>query len=691
MHWKARLYPPALPSKYILIIAEKARAAEKIAQALGGSFAKMIRIHGVPVWIVKWQGKDYVIAPAAGHLFTLHTDEKEYPVFSFKWVPRYLVDEEAKHTKKFLDVLKLLAKNAIFFINACDYDIEGSLIGYMIIKHVGDVTRAARARFSSLTKQEIIKAFSNLSPLDMNMVEAGYCRHALDWLWGINISRALMDVYHRAFGKSRILSAGRVQTPTLAHAVQITLERRLHVPDPLFYPIVKINVNNTIYTLENLDDPFKSKHEVQEYVNSLRRYGYVVVEDINVKNTILPPPHPFNLPDLQAEAYRIYGLSPYRVQRIAEDLYLDALISYPRTNSQKLPPTLDNREILEKLKNINSEYRRLVTMLLRETGGILRPNNGPKDDPAHPAIYPTGEFTHRKLSTVHYKIYDLIVRRYLATFSKPAHIRYIDIVFRAGHRRFILRGVQIIEYGWLKYYPFAQPKEKAIPYTLFKRGQRIPISSVSIRIVYSKPPSPPSRYSLLKWMESVNIGTESTRAEIIEVLYKRGYLVSRKGAATEASDLGIAIVSVLRKYLPQLTSVDLTRQFEEYIDKIKSMRLKCDPVLSEAKTILSTYLAQFKRYLNVIARELYKYIEPEGEQLKTAQSCQICHRMAVDKGFCIFHLEAYKRILEHYPRWRDAGYDWHSYLSKLIQLRSTGKYVKDVCHFLLRSRYNLRH
>ena len=691
MYWKSRSHPLVLPSKYILIIAEKAQAAEKIAHALGGNPTKMVQIHGVPVWITKWQGKNCIIAPAAGHLFTLHTDEKGYPVFAFKWVPKHLVDEDAKHTKKFLDVLKLLAKRAVFFINACDYDIEGSLIGYMIIKHVGDVNRAARARFSSLTKQEILKAFSNLLPLDMDMVEAGYCRHVLDWLWGINISRALMDVYYRAFGKPRILSAGRVQTPTLAHAVQITLERNLHIPDPLFYPIVRININNVIYTLENLDNPFQSKHEAQTYVSSVREYGYAIVEDISVKNVTLPPPHPFNLPDLQAEAYRIYRLLPYRVQKIAEDLYLNALISYPRTNSQKLPPTLDNREILEKLKNVSSEYQKLASMLLRETKGVLKPNNGPKDDPAHPAIYPTGESTHGKLSTAHYRVYDLVVRRYLATFSKPARIRYIDIVFRVGYRRFVLRGVQITEYGWLKYYPFAQPKERVVPHTLLKRGQHIPISSVSIRIVYSKPPSPPSRYLLLKWMESVNIGTESTRAEIIEVLYRRGYLISRRKRGAEASDLGIAIVSVLKKYLPQLTSVDLTRQFEEYINKIRSAKLKCDPVLSEAKSILSMYLTQFQRYLNTVAKELYKYVELDEEQLKTIQSCRICHRMAVDKGFCIFHLEAYRRILEHYSRWREAGYDWHSYLTKLIHLRSVGKYVKDVCHFLLRSRQDLEH
>ncbi len=675
----------ALPRSYILVIAEKPRAAQKIAQALGGRSAKLLRIHGIPVWLVKWRGQDYVIASAAGHLYALHTDERGYPVFSFRWVPRYLVDEDAKHTKKFLEVLKLLSKNAVLYVNACDYDIEGSLIGYLIIEHLGDPKRAKRARFSSLTAQEIVRAFTNLAPLDMNMVEAGYCRHALDWIWGINVSRALMDAYREAFKKHRILSAGRVQTPTLAHAVKITLERRLHVPEPLFYPVIRVNIGGTAYTLENLDQPFQTKREAQEYIETVRRLRYAIVENIEIRETVVPPPHPFNLPDLQDEAYRIYKLTPYRTQKIAEDLYLEALISYPRTNSQKLPPTLNNREILEKLRTI-PQYRKLVESLLRETGGILRPNNGPKDDPAHPAIYPTGETTSSKLSSMHYKVYGLIVRRYIATFAKPARVKYVNIVFNVTGRRYRLQGIEVSFDGWFKYYPFARPRETRIPYALLRRGQRVPVSRIALRITYTKPPPPPTRYSLLKWMESVNIGTESTRAEIIEVLYRRGYLIIKRGGSTEASDLGIAVISVLEKYIPELTSVDLTRHFEEYLNRIRRMALKCGPVLSEAKSILTEYLSRFKQYLDTIAKELYNYVERSSGATRT---CCICKRAAIDGEFCIFHREAYKRLIERYAKWRESGYSWNEYLMKLIKLRSTGTYVKEVCSFLLRSKRSI--
>ena len=121
-----------LPHKYTLVIAEKPKAAEKIAKALGSTSKK--KIYGVPIWIVQKPQKTYIVSSAAGHLYTLHTDERGYPVFSYRWVPKYLVDKSAKHSYRFLKVLTILFKNADEYINACDYDIEGSLIGYLIIK-----------------------------------------------------------------------------------------------------------------------------------------------------------------------------------------------------------------------------------------------------------------------------------------------------------------------------------------------------------------------------------------------------------------------------------------------------------------------------------------------------------------------------------------------------------------------------
>ncbi|MEM4553090.1 MAG: DNA topoisomerase I [Ignisphaera sp.] len=665
-----------LPSSYILVIAEKPRAAEKIAYALGKP--SKISINGVPVWITYRNHEYYVIASVAGHMYTLSTSSKGYPVYTYEWVPRYLVDKKAKHIKKFLDVIAKLSRYAKVYINACDYDVEGSLIGYMVIKNLGDERRAFRAKFSSLTASDIVRAFENLSGLDYNMIEAGYCRHVLDWLWGINISRALMDIYSRVFRSRRILSAGRVQTPTLAYIVDVVLKKRLHVPVPLVYPSIKIAIDGNVYTLEPLDEPFNSYEEAQRYLDKVKGNPQAYVKNISIKNVEVPSPHPFNLPDLQSEAYRVLKISPYLTQKIAEDLYLEALISYPRTNSQKLPQSLNNRSILEKLSLIPT-YKPLVAKLFTECRGILKPNNGPKDDPAHPAIYPTGEGDLAKLGKLHLKLYDLIVRRYLATFANPMKIQYMNIYFDVHGRQYVLRGVRIIEKGWSVYYPFIEINEKSIPYNLLKEGMNVPIEDLRLNIRYSRSLKSPTRIDILKWMESVEIGTESTRAEIIETLFKRGYVYHRS-RGIEVSDLAIALVHILKEYVKDLVSVDLTREFEKMLYDIKMERISCKNVEERARTIINRYLRNINTYISDIVEVIKFYIKMDTS---SKNACHICGRSIYKENMCLFHYEALTRIRERYRDWQRFGYGWREYLEKICKLNSSGMYVKEVCRYIL--------
>ncbi|MEM1678621.1 MAG: DNA topoisomerase I [Ignisphaera sp.] len=671
-----------LPYSYTLVIAEKPKAAEKIAKALGRASKR--RILGIPIWIVNQAGKNYIIASAAGHLYSLHTDEKGYPVFNYKWVPRYRVDKNGKHTYRFLKVLSILFRNASEYINACDYDIEGSLIGYLIIKHLGDVRKAKRVKFSSLTTHEILKAFASLLPMDSEMIEAGYCRHVLDWIWGINVSRMLMDLYFKAFKVKRILSAGRVQTPTLAYATDIILQRKLHVPIPLIYPIIWIDINGTEYKVNLIDEPFKSLEEAKHYMEGVKKDPFARVIDIKMRTEELQPPHPFNLPDLQVEAYKVYGFTPYRTQKLAEDLYLEALISYPRTNSQKLPASLDNKEILKKLAE-NTTYRDYIEDLFRETKGVLKPNNGVKDDPAHPAIYPTGERTSSvRLSRDHIKLYDLIVRRYLATFSLPAKIQSTELVFKIGSLRYSLNGVRIIHYGWLKYYPY-HVSERIIPYEGLERGATLPIKRYKLTTKYTRIARTVNRYSLFKWMEGVGIGTESTRAEIVELLYRRGYLIY-KSKNTEVSDIGVMIVSILRKYVQELISVDLTRRFEHYLELIRIGKVRCEDIVDEAKQLLLNHLTNIKTFEKDLISEIYNYIPysyREREREPLYKKCIICGRRAVYHEFCLLHYTAFERLKSSYEYWRGLGYDWKSYIEKLLKLHNTGIYIKELCNYLL--------
>ena len=672
-----------LPRIYTLIIAEKPKAASKIAYALSNGLGKKYTLYNVPYWVFRLNGKWFVVGSAAGHLFTLTTDTYGFPVFDYHWAPTWLVDRSAKYTKPYFLALKKLCTNAIEYINACDYDIEGSVIGYMVIRELGDLRRAYRMKFSTLTPHDLKKAFQNLSKgLDMSMVEAGLCRHELDWIWGINVSRALMFSVRKVSGKRIILSAGRVQSPTLVEVVNTEFSRNTFVPTPLFNINVQVKIGGRIFSLESLNGSFKSKVEAQRVVEYIRKVGKATVEKVEYREERYSPPPPFNLGDLQAEAAKIYGFSPMETQKIAEQLYLDALISYPRTNSQKLPPTIGYGNILKSLSKL-SEYARLVNTLFTETRGQLCPHEGPKTDPAHPAIYPTGVLP-RKLSDRDAKVYDLIVRRFLATFSSDLKIFSITLYLTVGKYKFRLKFRTIKEKGWLKYYPFVTIEE-TLEIPVIRKGQKLPIVKVRVTTSYTKFQKTYTKASLLKWMESVNIGTESTRARIIESLFSRGYLKSSKGKI-EVTHLGYAVAEILRKYFNDLTDVGLTRRFEEKLNAIREGKISREQVVEESKEFLKTLLEKFK---NEEAEKAGIDLAKSLKLIRPDKPCMICGMESVENEenimLCRNHYEALLNLKEAYGTWVKAfgTLDFHEYLRKVSRLSISGKWVREVANSIL--------
>ncbi|MEM4829951.1 MAG: DNA topoisomerase I, partial [Zestosphaera sp.] len=436
-------------SEYVLVIAEKPKAADKIAAALNLSIKKVI--NGVRVWSGFFNGRRLLVAPAVGHLFSLDTEESGFPVFTYKWVPRWLVEKESRYARKYYEVLKSLARDASEYVNACDYDIEGSVIGYLIIKNFGDLSRSRRAKFSSLTQEELVSAFKNLQPLDVKMVEAGLCRHEIDWIWGINVSRALMSFYKKVFSSFKVLSAGRVQTPTLIEVFKKHVERESFVPEVRFSISMKLKIGDGELNVRSDFGKDLSEEEANSLRLAIKRAGKARVVNVKSRIEVLRPPPPFNLPDLQYEAYRIAKISPAETLNIAESLYLDQLISYPRTNSQKLPKTLNHRTILKNLSALQT-YKEYVSELLKKPS--LIPVEGVKEDPAHPAIHPTGYLPRETLKDKERIIYDLIVRRYLASLSDEAQLRISTYVLKVLDLELVITSQELVRENWLRIYNY---------------------------------------------------------------------------------------------------------------------------------------------------------------------------------------------------------------------------------------------
>ncbi len=666
------------PPGIVLIIAEKPQAARRIAEALSGGRGTRRRIYGVTCWEFPCRLGRCVVAPSVGHLYGLHAPPGPPPVFAYEWRPIWLVEKGSSYARKYFNALRSLCSRARLYINACDYDIEGSLIGYLIIKFLGDPRRAKRMKFSTLTREDIVRAFNNLEPLDYPMIEAGRARHILDWLWGINVSRLLMEAVRRA-GRRVILSAGRVQSPTLLEVVRRDLSCRLHVPMPSFVVEAVLRLPGGDVKVK-LSPVFTRRSEADSAAAGLRRRKGMVVEFYGAETRHLPPPPPFNLGDLQAEAARIYGMSPYTVQRIAEQLYLDALISYPRTDSQVIPPTIDVAKIVHGLSK-QPTYRPLVSRLLRETGGVLRPRRGRKTDPAHPAIHPTGLAPERRLTREEQRVYDLVVRRFLASMAKPARVESVTLKLRSGVLVASLTGLRVLEAGWLEYYPFSAPREKAVP--RLRRGEVVPVRGVRVVTQYSSRPSRYSKASLVKWMERVNIGTKSTRARIVELLVKRGYVKQQRGGL-RVTDLGYAVARALERFVPKLVSVELTREFESMLEAIMMGRLAADSVIESAKKVIASIIESVnEEKLRIIGYT----IAAHAGLIEPGEKCAICRRPVAGDGLCELHQAALSRLREAEGEWRTrTGKSREEYLESICKMKMAGELVRDVACWLLEKR-----
>jgi len=573
---------------YELIVSEKPKAAQKIAEALATGKVEKKSEKGVPYYKIKRNGKDIIVGCAVGHLYSIAEKGKkkwEYPIFDVEWKPTYSTDKNSAFAKKYFDVLKKLSKDATSFMVACDYDIEGEVIGLNIVRYIAKQKDARRMKFSTLTKKELQDAYDKASPtITWGLAEAGETRHKLDYYYGINISRALTSAV-KSTGKFLILSSGRVQGPALKIIVDKEKEIKAFIPEPYWQIKVLGEVKEGVIEFLHEADKFFEKEKADKVMSKVKKNDTGVIESVDKKEFEQAPPNPFDLTTLQTESYRVHRISPKETLSIAQDLYTSGLISYPRTSSQQLPPSIEYKKILKDLSK-QSEYKELCKTLSAKAD--LKPNNGSKTDPAHPAIYPTGQ--HSALKDRKAKVYDLIVRRFLATFGDPALRETMTITLNVKDEKFLAKGTRTVKEGWYVYYgSYVGSKETELPKAV--KGEKANVNEINLIEDQTKPPRRYTPSSIIRELEKRELGTKATRAQIVDTLYTRGYA---NGTPIEATDLGIKIIDILGKYIPEIIDEELTRHFEREMDEVQDRSKKEDDVLTEAEDILRKVLKEFK-------------------------------------------------------------------------------------------------
>ena len=599
-----------------LIVAEKPSVAVRIAMALGDSRPRTENLNGIRYYVVtKGQDQIFVVA-AAGHLFTLtQIGPNKVPTFDIEWTPSYKVSTGAYFTKRYLDAIEIVGRQCSFFINACDYDIEGTVIGTNILKQVinKNVNAALssanlkRMRFSTTTNTDLIESYEKLDEFDHLNFDAGETRHMLDWMWGINMSRALMTAIYTK-GIRKTLSIGRVQGPTLGILAKRELEIKNFVPKPYW----KIVITAKGVNFEAINKEIFEKAAADRSFAKAKGSG-ITVKSVDKEERGSRPFPPFDLTSLQLEASRVFHIDPSRTLAIAQILYERSYISYPRTSSQKLPPTLNLPRILTSLSKL-PEYSEHAIKLINEKR--FRPAEGAKTDEAHPAIYPTGE-EPKKLNDEEKRIYDLIARRFLACFGDYSKSELRKVSIDVGGDEYRAQGESTLFRGWIDIYKYFTPKDNPLPE--FEKGERITPEKVDMKSLKTLPPKRFSKASLISLLESKELGTKATRAEIIDTLFRRDYI---NGSSIEVTEFGLSVYNALAGYCPDILDEDLTKKLETDMEKIQKGEATKTVVIDEGKQIITNLIGKFKGKEAEIGAELLKGLK-DSENSSLIGPCKL--------------------------------------------------------------------
>ncbi|HEQ79075.1 MAG TPA: DNA topoisomerase I, partial [Euryarchaeota archaeon] len=576
-----------------LIICEKGNAADRISFILsGGQTQRSGRF--IKVYNFCHDGKENVCIGLRGHIVELDytgqlNDWRKTPLKTLA-----SAEPVAKISEKgIVETLRSVSKDVDEVVLATDYDREGEIIGVEALEAIDfDCKNALRARFSALTVPEVKDAFNNLGKVDLNLANSARSRQYIDLAWGAVLTRFLS--LNAGMGKN-ILSAGRVQSPTLTLIVNRFIERRDFVSQPYWDVSATLEHGGEHFNAEHTGNHFKKKEEAKEAVARLKKQSHVKVVEFSKeeKNDYSPPP--FDTTSFLREVSKI-GLGSKKAMDIAEELYMKGKISYPRTDNMVYPRGTPFRKILANLKK--GEFKKLAEKIDSQT--TLRPRRGSKTATDHPPIHPVDHANKKELSNDEWKVYELVVRRFLATLAPPAVIEERESLLEAGVDQLRSRGIKVIFPGWMEYYPYIERKESWHPELLVE--EMVPIKKRFIKEKHTRPPAPYNHGSLIYEMEKLGLGTKSTRHEIIEKLQKRNYI--HRGKMVEPTESGIAVVTALKEGAPVITEPEMTAKLEEEMTEIALGKKTYEEVIIDSRVKLNLVVDELEQHRELITGKL---------------------------------------------------------------------------------------
>ncbi|MDR1547556.1 MAG: DNA topoisomerase III [Hungatella sp.] len=576
-----------------LIIAEKPSVARDIARVL-----HCAKNHDGVI-----EGEKYVVTWGLGHLVTLADPEdydpkyKEWKMEDLPMMPEQFRLEVIKQTGKQYRVVKSQIHRADVgeIIIATDAGREGELVARLILEKAGNKKSIKRLWISSVTDKAIKEGFAKLKnghEYD-NLYDAAMCRAEADWLVGINATRALTCKYNAS------LSCGRVQTPTLAIIAGREEEIKNFVPRPYYGITAKCTSPALSFTWrDEKSKSFRSfdKDRVEALLSKMKAQGEGVVTEVKSVPKKTDSPQLYDLTELQREANRRFNYSAKETLNIMQRLYENhKVLTYPRTDSRYLSSDIVP-SIRERLEACGvGPYRKLAGRMVNQKIKASPSFVNDKKVTDHHAIIPTEQFVQLDHMTIdERKIYDLVVRRFLAVLYPPFEYEQTEITLDLGGETLAARGKTVKALGWKEVYESQDEedeeqelKEQNLP--AMKKGDRLKGLAVAMTEGKTKPPSPFQEATLLSAMENPvsymetkdrdmartlgetgGLGTVATRADIIEKLFS-SFLLERRGKDIYLTSKARQLLSLVPE---DLKKPELTAEWEMRLSEIAGGKLK---------------------------------------------------------------------------------------------------------------------
>ncbi len=576
----------------IVCIAEKPSVARDIADVLGARNRREGYI----------EGNGYQVTWTFGHLCTLKEPHeytpgwKSWSLGSLPMIPpRFgikLIQDEG--IEKQFKVIEQLMQNADEIINCGDAGQEGELIQRWVMQKTGARCPVKRLWISSLTEEAIREGFQKLKDQSefQSLYEAGLTRAIGDWLLGMNATR----LYTLKYGQNRqVLSIGRVQTPTLALIVNRQLEIENFKPEP--YRELKTVYRDTTFSATK--GRFTTEEEGREFLEKVKNSDFTVT-DVSAKKGTEYAPRLFDLTSLQVECNKKFAFSADETLRLIQALYEKKVTTYPRVDTTFLSDDIYPKcpAILKGIKDYEALTAPLDGKKLIKSKKVF--DNSKVTD--HHAIIPTGVHP-QNLTDMERKVFDLVARRFIAVFYPDCKISTTTVLGEVDKIEFKVTGKQILEPGWRVVFSKEQAEEKegdeerSLPaFVKGESGPHVP----DLAEKWTQPPKPYTEATLLRAMETAGklvdndelrdalkengIGRPSTRAAIIETLFKRRYIRKEKKNLI-ATSTGVELIQLIHEEL--LKSAELTGIWEKKLREIEKKNYEAKTFLEELKQMVS--------------------------------------------------------------------------------------------------------